>query len=224
MKRLLRHRLAQAGLARLVGYYLWAALRTTRWAIEGKEYLLPHVAGEPAIVAFWHEQVALTPIVPVLSRRLPGAAPSQIYALVSRHRDGQLIGKVLELFGVRLVYGSSSRGGTWALRNLARMLREGGHIVLTPDGPRGPRRQAAPGVAQLAAMSGAPVLPCAAQTTRRKILPTWDRMIFPLPFGRGVIVCLPPIRVARNDLEAGLRAIGLALDEAADRADRLCAG
>lgn len=223
MKRLLRHRLAQAGLARLVGYYLWVALWTTRWTIEGEEHLLPHVAGQPAIVAFWHEQLALTPIVPALSRGMPGAVPKRIYAMVSRHRDGQLIGKVLELFGVRLVHGSSSRGGTAALRTLAGVLREGGHVVLTPDGPRGPRRQAAPGVAQLAALSGAPVLPCAAQTTRRKILPTWDRMIFPVPFGRGVIVCLPPIRVIRDDWQGGLRAIGLALDEAAEHADCLCA-
>ena len=224
MKRLLRHRLAQAGLARLVGYYLWVALRTTRWTIEGEQYLLPHVAGEPAIVAFWHEQLALSPIFPAMSRRLPGAVPARIYALVSRHRDGQLIGNVLELSGVRLVHGSSSRGGAAALRSLARMLRAGGHVVVTPDGPRGPRRQAAPGVAQMAALSGAPVLPCAVQTTRRKMLPTWDRMIFPLPLGRGVIVCLPPIRVTPNDWQAGLRAISVALDEAADRADRLCAG
>ncbi len=128
MKRLLRHPLAQAGLARLVGYYLWLALRTTRWTIEGEEHLLPHVAGESAIVAFWHEQVALTPIVPALSHRLPGAVPSRIYALVSRHRDGQLIGTVLELFGVRLVHGSSSRGGTAALQRLARVLTQGAHV------------------------------------------------------------------------------------------------
>ncbi len=224
MKRLLRHRLVQAALARLIGFYLMLALRTTRWTIEGEGYLLPHVAGAPAIVAFWHERLALMPIFWPMSRQLPGAVQGNIYALVSQHRDGQLIGQILRLLGLRLVHGSSSRGGIAALQGLARVLREGNHVALTPDGPRGPRRQAAPGVAQVAALSGAPVLPCAAQTTRRRILRTWDQMVLPLPFGRGVIVCLPPIRVTLEDWRAGLDRIADALTQAADRADRICAG
>ena len=73
-------------------------------------------------------------------------------------------------------------------------------MVITPDGPRGPPRVAAPGVAQLAAMAGVRVLPCAAQTSRRRVLGTWDRMVLPLPWGRGVIVCAPPIMVPRNQV------------------------
>ena len=87
---------------------------------------------------------------------------------------------------------------------------------------RGPRREAAPGVAHLAAMSGAPVLPCAAQTTRHWVLPTWDRMVVPKPFGRGVVVCLPTIAVDRDDWQAAVPAIGAAMTAAAEQADRLC--
>jgi hypothetical protein len=76
-------------------------------------------------------------------------------------------------------------------------------------------------VAQLAAVSGVPVLPCAAQTSRRIVAPTWDRMIVPLPFGRGTIVCGAPISVARDGAEAALPVIAQALTAAADRADRL---
>ena len=83
-------------------------------------------------------------------------------------------------FALDVVLGSSSRGGAKGLRTAAQLLAGGDHIAITPDGPRGPRRVAAPGVAQLAALSGAPVLPCAAQTTRRWVLPTWDRMVVPL--------------------------------------------
>jgi hypothetical protein len=102
------------------------------------------------------------------------------------------------------------------------LLARGEHLVITPDGPRGPRRVAAPGVAQVAALSGAPVLPCAAQTSRRRVLRSWDRMVVPLPFGRGVLVCLPAISVPRDGWQDALPEIAAALTAAADRADRLC--
>jgi hypothetical protein len=71
-------------------------------------------------------------------------------------------------------------------------------------------------------MAGVPVLPCAAQTTRRRILPTWDGMVAPLPFGRGVVVCLPTITVDREAWQDAVPAIGAALTAAAERADQLC--
>jgi lysophospholipid acyltransferase (LPLAT)-like uncharacterized protein len=101
-------------------------------------------------------------------------------------------------------------------------LAQGEQIAITPDGPRGPRRDAAPGVAQLAALSGIPVLPCAAQTSRRVTLNSWDRMVLPLPFGRGNLVCRAPIAVGREEAAAALPTIAAALNNAADRADLLC--
>jgi len=67
-----------------------------------------------------------------------------------------------------------------------------------------------------------PVLPCAAQTTRRWVLRTWDRMVVPKPFGRGVVVCLPTIAVDRDTWQDTVPTIGNALTAAADEADRLC--
>jgi lysophospholipid acyltransferase (LPLAT)-like uncharacterized protein len=158
----------------------------------------------------------------LLARRFPGYRQTPIRALVSHHRDGRFIGLVIRRFDMDTVLGSSSRGGAKALRNLLVSLRQGDIIGITPDGPRGPRRQAAPGVAQLAALSGAPVVPVAARTTRQLRLNTWDRMVIPLPFGRGVIVCgaeIPVPRTAWQDVEP---AIAAALNAASDRADRHC--
>ena len=101
-------------------------------------------------------------------------------------------------------------------------LQEGGQVGITPDGPRGPPRQAAPGAVQLASMAAAPVIPLAAQTSRRRVLPTWDRMVLPLPFGRGVLVCGPPITVPREGWEACLPRIEAALTRVTDEADTLC--
>ena len=224
MKRLLRHPLVQAALARLLGIYLAFALKTTRWSLDGREHMLAHAAGAPVVVAFWHERLPMMPMLWTLARRSPEGrrATNRVHVLVSRHSDGQFIGAVVKRFALNVVLGSSSRGGAKGLRSLLTLLGNGDHIAITPDGPRGPRRVAAPGVAQLAALSGAPVLPCAAQTTRHWVLQSWDRMVVPKPFGRGVLVCLPAIAVPRGEWQSALAKVGEALTDAAERADRLC--
>ncbi|PPQ27433.1 lysophospholipid acyltransferase family protein [Rhodopila globiformis] len=222
MKSLLRTSQVQALLARVLGLYLAIALRTTRWTVHGREHFDHYGAGTPAVFAFWHEFLPLISKLVLIARTLPLYRPTPIYTLVSHHRDGRFIGTVVRRFGIEPIFGSTSRGGAAGLRSLALALARGGQIGITPDGPRGPRRQAAPGVAQLAALAGVPVLPCAARTSRRIQLRTWDRMALPLPFGRGVLVCGPAIFVSRDDWQAAVPAITAALNQVADQADALC--
>jgi lysophospholipid acyltransferase (LPLAT)-like uncharacterized protein len=226
LKRVLRHPAAQALFASVLGSYLSLAFRTTRWRFDGAEHLARFASpGTPAIITFWHERLPMMPMLWLLERRLPGASgrAREAHVLVSHHRDGRFIGAVIERFGLNLVLGSSSRGGAAGLRVLAGLLARGHYIAITPDGPRGPRRQAAAGVAQLAALSGVPVLPCAAQTSRAWVLNTWDRMVIPKLFGRGVVVCGPPVAIPRHGWQESIGAIAAALDATAEKADRLCA-
>jgi lysophospholipid acyltransferase (LPLAT)-like uncharacterized protein len=230
LKRLLRAPRAQAFLAALVGRYLAFALRTTRWTLYGEEHFAPHALGLPAIVGCWHERLPMAPQLWVIARARAAGRARQPHAhvLVSRHIDGRFIGGVLRRFSVGIVHGSTrrggrDRGGAAGARALLARLADGDHVVLTPDGPRGPRRTAAPGIAQLAAWSGARVLPVGAQTSLRWVLPTWDKMVVPLPWGRGALVCGPTISVAPDEWEAAAPAISAALSDAADEADRLVA-
>ncbi len=209
-------------LAALMGGYLALALRTTRWTLDGGEYFRPFGAGAPAVFAFWHEFLPLMPALPLIARKLPFYRPTPIHTLVSQHRDGRVIGAVVRRFGILPIPGSSSRGGAAGLRNLLAVLRQGDLIGITPDGPRGPRRQAAFGVAQLAALSGVPVVPLAARTSRHIQLDTWDRMPVPLPFGRGVVVCGPAISVPRHGWKDAVPTIAEAMNPVADRAEALC--
>ncbi|MGK7864207.1 lysophospholipid acyltransferase family protein [Falsiroseomonas sp. E2-1-a4] len=220
----IRHPAVQGGLARLVGLYLALVVRTTRWRLVGAEPALALVAaGQPLILAFWHERLPLMPALFDLARaREPAAAGLRPHVLVSQHRDGRFIGAAVGRFGVEMIYGSSRRGGAGALTALLRTLRRGQPVLITPDGPRGPRRQAAPGVAQVAALSGAPVVPLGASSSAQRRLGSWDRLMLPLPFGRGVVVCGPPITVPRDAAEAALPGIAAALTEACREADRLC--
>ena len=227
LKNLLRRPWGQAFLAALIGRYLDVVVRTTRWTLHGEANLAPHIESHPVVAAFWHERLPLMPALWTAVRRLSGGR-AQVNVLVSRHSDGRFIGAVMRRFaGVAVVHGSTARkgrdrGGAAGVRALLGVLEAGSHVVITPDGPRGPRRVAAQGVAELAAISGAPVLPCAAQISWRWTLPTWDRMVLPLPFGRGVIVCGETIEVARDDAGAALPRIAAAITAATDEADLLC--
>ncbi|WP_428485669.1 lysophospholipid acyltransferase family protein [Rhodopila sp.] len=209
-------------LAVLLGRYLALALRTTRWTLDGQEHFRPFGAGTPAIFAFWHEFLPLMPALALIARELPFYRPRPIHTLVSHHRDGRFIGAVVQRFGILPILGSSSRGGAAGLRNMLAVLRRGDLIGITPDGPRGPRRQAAFGALQLAALSGVPIVPLAARTSQRMRLDTWDRMPVPLPFGRGVMVCGPAISVPRHGWRDAVPAVTDALNQAADRAEALC--
>jgi lysophospholipid acyltransferase (LPLAT)-like uncharacterized protein len=223
MKRLSRHPAVQAAAAWLLGAYLALVYRTTRWTLENERFAVAAATeGRPVILAFWHERLPLMGAAQWLARRrFPGVRPVGAHVLVSRHRDGRLVGRVVERFGFRMIYASSSKGGAAGLLALVRLLRAGQAVGITPDGPRGPRRRAAPGVAQLAALSGAPVVAAAVSASRHRRLRSWDRMMIPLPFGRGAIVFTDPVMVARDAAEASLPAIAAALTAACDRADAL---
>jgi lysophospholipid acyltransferase (LPLAT)-like uncharacterized protein len=214
-RRLTRHPAFQAAAARLLGAYLALVFRTTRWRIEGLENLgAARAAHGNVVAAFWHENL---PLMPELLRQAGQGVAAHV--LVSRHRDGRFIGAVVRRFGISMVHASSSKGGATGLLALLRLTRSGALVVITPDGPRGPRRQAAPGVAQLAASTGLPVLPCAGRVTHGIGLNSWDRMVVPLPFGRGVLAMAPAIAVGREAARDSLDRISAGLDAACDMAD-----
>lgn len=208
-----------------ISLYLAFTFRTVRWRHVGDPADLDRLGREAAIIAFWHECL---PCMPMLWRRvrergIAAGGPREAHVLISRHRDGQLISRIVARFGLVTVAGSSGRekqgrrserGGAAGFRRLLALLRSGQHVGITPDGPRGPAHQVQLGVAQLAAVSGAPVTPCAVATRPALRLPSWDRMALPLPFGRGAIVVLPHVVVGRDAAAASVPAIGAALDEA----------
>lgn len=204
-------------LARLLAWYIHAALRLQFGIrVEGRENLRFALGEKALIAAFWHETLPTMPALWRVARKAGMTRPAVV--LASRHRDGQLIGNIMRNFGLGLVSGSSSNGGAAGMQELVRTIKSGTNVVITPDGPRGPARRAAAGVAALAGLTGASILPCSARTSRCITLNSWDSMRIPLPFGRLVVVCGAPVTVERENWRAALPRIEAALNDALARA------
>lgn len=209
---------ARAVLVWLLSWYIRVTLRLQRgFRVEGVENL--HIVAEntPFVLAFWHETLPSILVLWRETRRHGMRRP--VVALVSRHRDGQMIGGILQNFGIELVSGSSSKGGVASMQELVKKLHGGMNIAITPDGPRGPARCAAAGVAALAGIAGARILPCGIATTRFVVIrKSWDKMRVPLPFGRMVLVCGAPVTVPREQWREALPGIEAALNAAQAKA------
>lgn len=139
----------------------------------------------PAIYIFWHEYIPF----PFYLR------PHCDYAmLVSRHRDADLLSEAARHMGYETVRGSTKRGGGTALRELFRRGRTM-NLVITPDGPRGPRRTLASGCIYLASRMQIPLVPFGIGYNRFWRLPTWDRFAIPKPYSRARSLVGPRIYV-----------------------------
>jgi len=142
--------------------------------------------GDPSIVALWHGQLlALT----------PHHGGLDVSVLISEHRDGEIIARVVQALGYRTVRGSTSRGAGRALLELVRVLREGNDVAITPDGPRGPRHSFAPGALIAAQRSGAPIVGVVAHVSRAWRLRSWDGFEIPKPFARITVAYSEPTPV-----------------------------
>lgn len=204
--------------------YLRLVFATSRFSVEGDaEARELWRARKPFILCFWHGRLLMMPFA---WNPPKGASEAPIHMLISAHHDGKLIARAVSHFGIDTIAGSDNRNTLSAMRSLVRTVRGGGCIGITPDSPPGPRMRAKPGVAMLARLAQVPVIPASYSITRRKVLNSWDRLLVPKPFGRGVFLWGKPILVARDADDAAVdqarRQVEAALTQLSAEADRRC--
>lgn len=202
------------GFALYVLVVLWrATLRMREVGTERRAALT--AAGTPVLHALWHQRMVVGIYVNGFRR---------VVTMASQSADGEVIAALLRFWGYRVVRGSTSRGGSEAMRAMIREVQKGKPwAALTTDGPRGPARRSKPGIVALADAVGGAILPVGASSTRPKFLRSWDNFLLPLPFSRCVCVYGEPLRREPGEPEeAFLARIDRALDAATEEADRLC--
>jgi lysophospholipid acyltransferase (LPLAT)-like uncharacterized protein len=166
------------------------------------------------IYAFWHENLL------VLARHY---AYRDVFVLISQHADGQLIAEICRWLGFSLVRGSTTRGGVEAMRRMVRLSNDG-HIAITPDGPRGPRRHVQPGLIYLAAQTGLPIVTGGVGYRRPWRTSSWDRFALPRPGSVARCVASSPIPIPpdlnRDQFEHYRKLVEDSLGEMTDLAER----
>lgn len=194
-RRLLKSTFVDHTLAFIAASYIRLIFMTCKWEIFGEAIPEAYIeAKKPFIVCFWHGRLGMLACAWRWKER-----PFRM--LLSAHRDGQLIGRTVAHFGITSIAGSTRRGGTQALRELIKVLRNGETVGITPDGPRGPRQVASLGVITLAKLAKVDMIPITFSTSRYYRLHTWDRFHLPLPFGRGVFLWGNPISAPLDSQE-----------------------
>ena len=176
----------------------------------------PEVArrtGRQYIYAFFHEIM----LFPAYYWPWP-----EMQILISEHRDGELIAQVVRRLGFGVVRGSSTRGGVRALREMSHRA-DRGHLCVTPDGPRGPRRTVQPGLAYLSSKTGLPIVGAGMAFSNPWRAKSWDRFAVPRPFGKAACVVPEPLLVPpdanRDTIEECRLEVERRMQLATDRAE-----
>ncbi|MCB9898046.1 MAG: lysophospholipid acyltransferase family protein [Planctomycetes bacterium] len=177
------------------------------------------IAGR-CIYSFWHEN---------LWHAIQVFVGEGVCVMVSEHRDGEVIARIVERMGYELARGSSTRGGAKAMRDIVRAAKDReGDLCFTVDGPKGPRREIKDGILFAASLTGLPIVPTGLAVARCWHTKSWDRMRIGKPFTRvvctlGPEIAVPP-RVDRELLVTEWKdRVTAAMDEQERRAEQLLA-
>ena len=231
MKSLLRSDAVQAFLGWVLGTYLKLILATVRWRHENLAAVEPVLAGDSgAIALFWHGRI------PLCLATAPQWWRKRTRCLISPSADGEFIARALEMSGFPAIRVSSAKKGdatkarqaVAAIREAVAWVKDGGALVVTPDGPRGPNEVIAAGSLQIARRSGQPVFLMGIAANPAWRLDTWDKVTFAAPFGRGAVVWDGPLVVPADADDAAIEALigawSARLTDATRRAEALAAG
>ncbi len=160
------------------------------------------------LLAIWHRHLLAGILL---------AVDQDIYALVSKNRDGEVATRIALRLGIKVIRGSSEegregKGAREAAIRILKTLREGKSVAITVDGPKGPPLKVKKGIVYLAQKSGRPIVPVSFRFSDFIRLRTWDGMEIPKPFSlcefiRGEEIVVRPgddIELKRQELESSL--------------------
>jgi lysophospholipid acyltransferase (LPLAT)-like uncharacterized protein len=199
--------------SRLGAAFVATIARTWRFRVVNEAaYAAERAAGRSVVLVLWHGE--MLPLLYYHRHR-------RIAVLVSEHGDGEIIARILQTFGFRLIRGSTSRGAARALIAVDRELREGIDVGITPDGPRGPRHSVAPGALLAAHRAGARLMPLAIGASSFWQLGSWDHFMIPKPFAKITLAYGEPTEVVAESSRAAGEMTQLLSDAMAEAHRRL---
>jgi len=213
------------------GTLIWAYMsllsHTLRWKVEGIEHLRARWEGPEGkkgwVAATWHSRILLMPMVQIIFRPKWPKPPHPPTLMVSPSKDGEFTRRAGIWLGLHIIRGSASgrsdksKRGVSAAREAMEVMNKGGGMVITIDGPRGPKYVAKPGPVLLAKFTQKPMLAFHFAVDRAWVLNTWDEFIIPKPFARVLLRVSRYMWVPANADEAAMQRHHQELQDALDR-------
>ena len=175
--------------------------------------------GENFIVCFWHGRLLMMPFA---NKRGRGKV------LISRHRDGEFIAKVINFFKLGTIRGSYRKGSVSSLREILFNLKHGFDIAITPDGPKGPKYKVKRGIIELSKLTGKATLPITYSAGKKITFKSWDSFIVPYPFSKISFLWGDPIYVSKDASAQEIEAKRVKLENElillTEKADKMACG
>jgi len=148
------------------------------WFTYRKKY---HFIDEPiegqCMAVTWHAELLIAPQVYKKLRKKQKTA-----AIIAQHHDGEIIARTFKFLNILPLRGSSRKGAKAALMAAIKALKDGYSVMITPDGPKGPRYSMSDGAVALALRSNLPLMVVNYQATSFWQLSSWDKFVIPKPF------------------------------------------
>lgn len=188
----------QKALAYLFAYSSKLIIRILLWTchleVEGLSKFIDTASKNPSILVLWHNRLAL------MAEFLHRYAPLFVYtAFISKSKDGEALAILAESYKIGKVIRVAHNLRHQALKNAISLLKKNGEVlIITPDGPRGPRYQMKPGISVAAREASAFIIPFTWTSDRYWELKTWDKMRIPKPFSRILVSIGDPLAVSET--------------------------
>jgi len=173
-------------IANLFGAIAWCWLQTLRFqrhSVDGR-YHPSNPQREQYLYIFWHEGIFG-----------PLCDPGKLKTIVSAHADGEFIASLCKWLGLGAIRGSSTRGGRQAVLQMLKETGQDVNLVITPDGPKGPRRKLQAGPIWIASATGVPLILMGIGFARAWRANSWDKLAIPVPFSGACAYLSQPIHV-----------------------------
>ncbi|QKF85494.1 lysophospholipid acyltransferase family protein (DUF374 domain) [Campylobacter blaseri] len=161
----------------VIFFLIWLIFLTCK-----KRFTDTNLPNKPCVVVFWHGRLAMMSFAyrHWWSKAYNGEKQGKV--IISDHKDGEIITRVISHFGIGAIRGSSSKGGARALINAFKEIRNGVDVIITPDGPRGPKHSVADGAVIIAQKQNLDIYALNYEASKFWQFKSWDGMILPKPF------------------------------------------
>ncbi len=173
--------------------YLKIAYFTSSW-----RFIMPENLDEAKLdnakglfFAIWHNRLAYS--MYILGNY------KNVFGLTSPHSDGKIIGKLILMMGHRIIEGSTNKNSAAAVKEIIKQISNGGKIVVTPDGPRGPVYKNNSVITKIASKYDKKVVPVSCHASKYFELKSWDRMMLPKFFSKILVVIGKPLTLSGDE-------------------------